>query len=259
MFFGENLASRAVFPPSYVPAEIAYARMLDSPRAAADSVESWEETQTLVESVLSNGKLQRSFWRGEAAGLPQYLDLLGMVMHLTQDATVPHHVEDTSDRCHPEYEKMVDLLACGSGKPLSYESYYDGSYARGAASCDHLYDADLVQGFLAEDGMLAPTSQISVSERMIQLAKRTSQWDWRAPGVGGGYATRLPDEQFFQASSCEEILSEPAVQAQAKIQFNLAVAETVALFEVAAHEYETQNAGSAVALSVVLKWFEAPK
>lgn len=241
MFEGNtHFASEAVFPPSYIPARTAFQKMLWSPRVRASSVDSWTEDQRLVTTWIHNTRWERSFWRGEVAGMPRYMDALGIAMHLIQDATVPHHVEDTSDRCHPEYERMVDQLTCGASGNLDYTTYYNGSFANDhGPHCNVLYDPEIVTKILFEEKLLEP---ISIEQRIMQAATLSSRWDWRVKSKLK-YATTLPDGTFFEGKTCQALLAFPTIQEQAKYQFNLAIAETVAIFELSAHLYETRHFG----------------
>lgn len=229
----------AVFPPSTVPAQIAYAVMLGSERSSSDSSDTWTEDLPLVTGLFSTTHFLRKYWRGEVAELPREWLLLGMVMHLTQDATVPQHAQGTSDNCHPEYEDWIDRANCGSTTSMDRSAYFDGSYQGPQGSCGQLYDADLVTLILSENPDLAATSELPLPERMIKTAQISAQWKWHsAPGYR---STHLPGGQEFQARECEELLSIQAVKDRARFQYNLAVAETVALFEKAAHDYEPMH------------------
>jgi hypothetical protein len=253
LYFGDNLASHAVMPPSYVPAEIAYQKMLGSSRSPADTRESWTEASPLVKTIFGNAHLTRQYWRGEVATLPEYVDLLALVMHLNQDATVPHHVEDTSDRCHVEYEKAVDQLACGTTGKLDYTNYYNGTFGSGGAYCGELYDPSLVTQIISELSLMDASDLLSVKDRMIRIALQTARWDWRVSSKKA-YATLLPNGDLFTSKTCQAILSQQEVQEQAKYQFNLAIAATVALFETAAHEYETLHAEDAAPINLTPPW-----
>jgi hypothetical protein len=238
MFDGAS-ASDAVFPPSTVPAEIAYQLMLKSDRTQTNMTDSWAMDLPLVTGIFSTENLSRSYWRGQVEGLPEAWDLLGMTMHLTQDATVPQHTEGTSDNCHPEYESMIDDIVCGAKSPLDRNRYYDGSYGGPRPGCGLLYDADLVAEIIGEFPGLAPGTSITIEQRIVEVAERSAAWRWETSN--GNRFTHLPDGHDYTAKECTGILNEKLVRDQANYQYNFAIAQTVSLFEQAAHDYELSH------------------
>ncbi len=254
LFFYNNDASDAVFPPSNVPGQLAFNKMLVSARSTSNMTDSWNEDLPLISGVFSTDHVNRHYWRGEIEGMPKDLDLLGMTMHLTQDATVPHHVEGTSDNCHPEYEAMVDRMACNTAGALNYGQYYDGSYDGAVeARCNFLYDAALVDQVFTDHRSIDALLNTSVHDRMQQVAFITSRWDWKQHG-----STELPDGRIYVQKDCGKMLSIQAVRQQAKYQYNMAIAATVVLFEVAAHQYETRHAPRAPIITRIFELLSAP-
>lgn len=253
--FDGGPASRVVFPPSTVPAQIAYGLMLQSDRAGRDKTDVWTVDLPVITGLVATRDLKRSYWRGEIAGLPRAWDQLGIALHLTQDATVPHHVEGTSDNCHREYEAWLDQLTCGSRTAMDHGGYYDGTYSGYREGCGQLYDGALVARILNERPDLAADSDLSVAERMVQVAEISAQWKWRT--AHGHRYTQFPGSPRYKAKTCSGLLSIQAVRDQAKYQYNLAIAETAALFEKAAHEYESAHRLDPPAqLADIAHWFE---
>ena len=254
MFFYDNDASKAVFPPSNVPAQMAFNKMLTTPRATSNMTDSWNEDLPLISGLFSTNHTNRHYWRGEIEGMPKGLDLLGMTMHLTQDATVPHHVEGTSDNCHPEYESMVDQLACGTSGALNYAQYYDGSYDGAVqARCDALYDPALVAQVFNDHRSIDALLDTSVHDRMQQIAFITSRWNWKNHG-----STELPDGRIYVQKDCGRMLSIQAVRQQAKYQYNMAIAATIVLFEIAAHQYEALHEPAAPIITRLFEILSTP-
>jgi hypothetical protein len=235
MFFEGNSAGDAIFPPSSVPANLAFKAMLSSSRATSDQVESWTEKLPIIKSLFSTENINRTYWRGQVMGLPSGWDLLGMVVHLSQDTTVPHHVEGTSDNCHPEYEAMLDELTCNSHAMMDYSEYYNGKYAGPRPGCGLLYDPALVEVILGENPWLYNDGG-DVEARMVSLAEISAEWKW-ATGKNSR-STVLPSRESFEGASCAALFAIPTVMDQGTFQYNLAIAATVSIIESAAHVYE---------------------
>jgi hypothetical protein len=255
--FMDSFGGDAVFPPSTVPAQIAYNTMLRSNRATNDSTDAWSQNLPLVTGLFSTEYFQRNYWRGEISGLPQDWDLLGMVMHLTQDATVPFHVEGTSDNCHPEYESMLDQVTCASTESMDRSAYYNGTYSGARAGCGALYDPELVGEILSQYPAMSARSGDPIAARMVEVAMVSSQWKWRTHH--NHRYTTLPDGATYKGKQCSDLFSIQAVMDQAKFHYNLAIAETVAIFESAAHDYEPAHAYDPPSqLAQIANWFTTP-
>jgi hypothetical protein len=237
MFGVGNRASKAVFPPSNVPSELAFQNLLVSPRAAQDRVDSWEETFPVVRSVITHGKVHRKHWRGEVQGLPVALDQLGLILHMVQDLGIPQHAQGTSDLCHGELEDFASKTG-GDYNNDTLKRYWDGTY-EGEVSPqeDSLYDADLTETFRTELPFLNPTSDLTIKERMIALGKLTSQWRFKRV-ARKLWTTTLPDRTVVSARTCAALVQLPRVREQLRANYNLSVAASAAFFELAVHHYE---------------------
>lgn len=243
MYYGENSASDAVFPPAYVPAEVAFAELQTQPRAEKDMTESWNENLPLVTGAFSSTRLNRHYWRGEVQGLPKNLDLLGITLHMAQDVTIPQHAEGTVDLCHQELEDLSDRLNCGSNTTPSNKAYDDGSYGADAfLGCRRLYDAMLVRALRSSHAFLDPRNSMSITDRIVAMATESARWQWGDPRKSADFmGTILPDGYEITGESCNDILRYAAVKRQMKIQFNMAVALSATLIELAAHQYEPRH------------------
>ncbi|MGZ3687499.1 MAG: hypothetical protein ACXVBW_04325, partial [Bdellovibrionota bacterium] len=237
LFYGKNSAADAVFPPANVPAQIAFDALVSSPRSASDLSDSWDERLPLVTGLFSTGYLERQYWRGEVATLPSAFDLLGLILHLTQDLTVPQHAEGTADYCHQEYENLVDRLACNTNYDVDQTPYQLGTY--GSRVCQNLYDPGLVEKILGEMQFLDPRTDESVYTRLRALALLSARWQWGYPEDSvDPIETILPDNEEFTGTQCATILDEASVHRQLRYQYNLGVAASAAIFEFTAHSFE---------------------
>jgi hypothetical protein len=69
--------------------------------------------------------------------------------------------------------------------------------------------------------------------------------------------TVLPNGQRFSADHCTDFMTEPAVREQLKWQYNLAVAASAAMIEVAAQAYEQRHPDEISApLALAPKFFD---
>ncbi len=246
LFFGDNEATDAVFPPAHVPADIAFQKMLFSPRAKEDRSESWNARIPLVTGFFSDTTLTRHYWRGEVEQLPVGFDLLGLTMHMMQDVTMPHHTFGVADYCHVELENLTDKLSCNN-QNLNMKSYSDGSFGSNVGSCQSLYDPQMVKELVYQWEALNPGKQYSISQRILSIAHISSRWKWGEPNNAMWFlGTELPDGRVLMADRCKDLMKKKPVHEQLKYQYNLAVAATVVLFELAAHEYETLHSARSI-------------
>ncbi|MGZ3699892.1 MAG: hypothetical protein ACXVCH_17500, partial [Bdellovibrionota bacterium] len=234
-------ATRAVFPPANVPAQLAFDAVMRSPRAAVNRAESWSARVPLVTGLFSSELWDRQYSRAEIAGLPKDFDRLGLVLHLAQDLAVPQHAEGTADYCHHELEQLIDRLACKSGANIDPLPYNRGTYsANEYPDCQNLYDEKLVAKILSEQPFLNPLSDLKVSGRLTELAKVSARWQWGDPSDSVDMlGTMLPDGMEITGDTCEQILRDPAIEPQIRFQYNLGVAVSASIFELAAHRYKS--------------------
>ncbi|MBI3542129.1 MAG: hypothetical protein HY075_02480 [Deltaproteobacteria bacterium] len=240
LFFYDNDANDAYFPPASTPAQMAFNALVKSDRAAGDFVDSWNDNIPVVTGLFSNGSYNHHYWRGEIKGLPKGFDLLGIVLHLTQDLTVPQHAEGTCDWCHQELEDLSDSLDCGTENKISIKAYDAGNFgAHITGQCGRLYDERIIADILASRPALNPSSNLSVGDRLKAIAFDSARWQWGAPeNSWDDFATVLPNGTYFSGESCKELLREYWVRDQLKYQYNYAVAASAVMFELAAHAYE---------------------
>ncbi len=242
MFLEKKKATKTVFPPADVPAQMAYDAMLRSPRAQVTGVESWQEVTTVADGIFSNKKISRHHWRGEIKGLPQGFDLLGMSLHMAQDLAVPQHAQSTADNCHQEIEALTDRLACNTARDIDSRPYDDGSYSGDDHHCQTLYDPTLVTAIIAANPELDVEKKFSIRDRITATAVLSARWQWGEPDDSIDFmGTVLPDGQRFTADHCGELMTIEAVKKQVKYQYNLAVAASAAVFARAAYEYEVAH------------------
>jgi hypothetical protein len=230
-------AGAAFFPPATLPAEHALRTMLGGEPAAASSRDCWVENFSLISGITSTTRYARKYCRETVRSLPRQFDLLGITLHMGQDMVVPQHTQSTVDLCHAELEDLSDTLDCGAPVPKSvHAKYADGSFQdTGPLRCRKLYDPALVRQLRAQYPFLDPRAPMTVSDRMMATARETARWHF-ANG-GKGMTTTLPGGASFSAKTCSQLLDHPEIRAQLKIQYNLGVALSVALFEQAAHAY----------------------
>lgn len=234
---------QVVFPPADVVAQTNFEAMLRSERSASSFTESWEETNPLVSGVFSTLHRRRHYWRGQIAGLPEGLDLLGTAFHMAQDISVPQHAQGTADNCHQELESLADRLTCGTSTDPDMSAYFDGSFGSEPPDCQHLYDPELVERIRAEVHELDPGTPLSVRERIQAVARQSARWTWGTLHDGSStMATRLPDGKVLIGDSCGELMKNEAVHRQLSYHYNLAVAITLTLFEDAALRFEDMHA-----------------
>jgi hypothetical protein len=256
LFFGGASMKNAILPPANVPAQLAYNAMLVSPRASVDRTESWNETVPLITGLTSTGYLQRHYWRGEAAGYPKNLDMLGMTLHMAQDMTVPQHAEGTTDWCHQDLEDLADRLACNTNSQPGTGIYDDGTFtSENYSGCTSLYDERLVKSMLESLSEVRPAeigSGSTIFDKLREIALLSARWQWGEPNNATDFLeTRLPDGSEFFGDTCNDLIKEKAVQNQLRYQYNLAVAATVSLFEMAAHDYERAQTPTTAEFSVL--------
>ena len=242
MFLSHQSVTATIFPPADVPAALAFDAMLRSERAVATETESWTDRLPVANTIFGNEMLSRHYWRGEIAGLPRGLDLLGLTFHMVQDVSVPQHSSGTADNCHQEIENLADQLACDTAHDLPESTYDDGSFTGDAAGCQHLYDAQLVNQILKTVPELDASREFTVRQRIQAVAIVSAAWRWGDPDDSVDFmGTRLPDGREFSADRCSDLMKIEAVRAQLKYQYNLAVAGTVTLFQSAATQYEARH------------------
>ncbi|MBI3554933.1 MAG: hypothetical protein HY074_01560 [Deltaproteobacteria bacterium] len=246
MFYGNNDADDAVFPPANVPAQAAFDAMLRSQRNTADITNSWTENLPLVTGIFSTGHLSRHYWRGEVTGLPNGLDLLGVTLHMAQDVTVPQHALGTSDWCHQELEDLADSLDCNTTKHIDITPYNQGNFGGSVYSqCHALYDDKLIAHAMATIPALNPAANIAMGERLREIAFHSSRWAWGDPrdfNSDDDMGTVLPNGREFTADHCSGLLKHREVRNQLRYQYNVAIAASVMIFELAAHDYEAPRA-----------------
>lgn len=240
MFFGMNMASKAVFPPANVPAQLAYNALMASGRATEDRAESWTQRLPLVSGVFTTKYLDRHFWRGEIKSLPKAFDLLGLTLHMTQDLAIPQHTQGTADWCHTDLEKLFDKLICKTDVDTNETTYQNGSFGGEHLECNHLYDERDVGDILMELPALNPNLNISIGDRLKAIAKHSSRWHWGEPADSIDFVgTRFPNGIEATGNTCKDVLGDPEIYHWAKYQYNLAIASSVVMFELAAHNYES--------------------
>lgn len=239
LFFDHNGATESVFPPADVAAELAYEAVMKSPLANHSQVEFWALEIPLASGLASTKYLKRNYWRGEIDGFPKAFDRVGWMLHLAQDLSVPHHTLGTADYCHAELEQWIDQLTCGETAIIPAHRFDDGSFDSGeSVSCQNLYDAKLIETLLRDTLALSPDVRMGVPERLHQLAHLTSRWKWENPDQSVEFlSTRLPSGERYVGDQCDEFWTIPAVRDQAKFQYNLAAATTIAFFEMMARDF----------------------
>ena len=238
MFFGNNRASDAVFPPANVPAQLAKDRLMSSPIAKKGRKKVWAETINLASGVFSSQELSRRFWRAEIEGLPQAFDLLGTIFHMTQDLSVPHHTHGIGSYCHEELETLGDTLACG--KRVDTSLFDLGIYDENPNyyKCQRLYDPALVETLRTHLPVFSTRPDLSLSNRLKEIAKLTSQWRFgKDPRDEDLVRSVLPNGLVFFEKSCNELLKHKELRSALKVQYNFAVAATVVVFDQIAKEY----------------------
>ncbi len=230
--------SKVVFPPANVPAELAMNSLLGSPRAHETKMAEWVETLPLVSGLLSTKNFKRRYWRAEVAGLPKNFDQLGIAMHMLQDMTVPHHALGTTHLCHDEFEIIVAEHTCPGANP-DYGRFHSGNYQRDLdPGCRGLYDPAMVSAFLKGMAALDPSVSMALPERMRSLAKQSARWQWRLLKGDREVSLRFPDGRVAGARTCMEVGKVAGFHHQAKVHYNMAVAASVMVYELAAHAYE---------------------
>ena len=241
LYFEDTYLSHVVFPPANVPAELAFQDMLSSPRADETFIDHWDESLTLASGLMSTKIVSRHYMRGEIQGLPSRLDSLGLTIHLAQDMTVSHHTLVSTDLCHSEYESFVDQLdALQEASEIDSSGYQSGVFFGLQRSWkSFLYDEELVKKLLNEHPALKLSSEQSIKQRMYKVAEESNQWKWSKDGPH--YVLTLPSGETFSQKTCDLLINTIDVHQQIRIQYNLAVAFTVALLNLAAHDYETKK------------------
>ena len=240
LFWGRGNSKRAVFPPAYVPAEIALQRFLAAPIAEQDSQESQFIDFPVITGLFKGVKIHRQYLHDHLKGLPDAIGEFGTALHMAQDMCVPHHTLATLDFCHQEFEETNDVLNCRlEHKRLPYGRYEYGVFS-GALDCHELYDPVLVERLLREAPPFQLHNGMSLSERLQKLAIITAHWQWGDPSESvDPIGTVLPDGKVFTGDHCSDIFKEPAVREQVRLQYNLAVAASVAFAEIVVESYET--------------------
>jgi hypothetical protein len=237
-FGPKGRAAKAVLPPSYIPAQLAYQEMLDSPRAQKDHVETWQGLLPVADGYIFMQEFVHHYRRDELDGLPRALDKLGVTLHIDQDLGVPHHAQGLAGYCHPEFEEFVERLSCPSDQVFDFSGYETGNFEQPLThECQKLYDPGQVESMMANWAALNPNNNMSISERLIEVGKISARWRWGKMSQAT-LNTLLPNKTLVSAEECKDIFADPGVVEQAKFQYNLVVAATVVIFEVAARQYE---------------------
>lgn len=238
-------ASDVVFPPANIVAQRSYDQMLQSSPAQYTVQKSWDYNLTLIpNSILDlfkgeNKLFKRHYWSAEIAELPTKLEFLGTTLHMAQDMGVPHHAEATMNFCHAEFESAVDLLAC-AGTPPNASAYDNGLYDFGMAnrmqSCQGLYDKNMVTKIRAMIPAFQLNTPISIANRIKEIAAISSQWAWGQQG--SKITTQLRDGTVYKSSKCADFFKLEKIKNDIRFQYNLAVAASSVIMEVAARDYE---------------------
>jgi hypothetical protein len=242
--YGEGPSLRAtVFPPAYVPAGLAWEKLLASPRAETAK---FEISEAAIPAIGLDGTSEpaRKYWRREIPGLPRDIELLGFAIHLAEDMAVPQHARATADLCHVEFEALVDRLAC-TGSDVSTEEleaqkeFVDGTYdwEKPLPECQALADPNRIRTHLETLPFLAAQPGLDAATATLAMAKESVKWRFGKRWLGLFY-TRLPSGKVVEGKSCEAILAHAEVAAELKSRYTLGVAVTVRLLETAAREYE---------------------
>lgn len=233
MFLRKGSARKAVFPPANVIAQLAYDAAIASPTAAVTTVEGWDESLSLATGWASGRHVTRHYERVEVKSLPRRFDLLGLTLHLAQDLGVPQHTAGTADYCHQELERLADRLGCGTARDPDMTPYREGRYDELRPDCQRLYDPALVSRFLELLSALS-APDLSVSERMVRIALLSNRWKWGEPDDSLDFlVTVLPSGRVFTADRCTDLMRISTVQSELKAQYNLAVAASVRLIDLA--------------------------
>jgi len=242
LYYSPGSAKLAVFPPAYVPATLAWHQYLMSKRAADSTVNHWIRKFQVVEAFLKGSEITRMYARYQIRSLPEKIDHLGIVLHMVQDMGVPQHTQGTIDFCHRELEEMVDHLLCKQNpKHHEYRTFLYGTYSE-PLPCLSLYDPKFVDKMLNTAPPLNLNVKQRIGERLRGIAKITNHWRWGDPiNSLDSIGTQLPDGKVFTGNSCAEVLAHPIVREQIRLQFNFAVASTIAILQHAINEYEAQH------------------
>lgn len=238
MFGPSSRAADAVLPPSYVPAQLGYNEMMASARAQLDHVERWQGLLPVADGYIFMLEFNHSYWREELDGLPKALDKLGITMHMAQDLAVPHHAQGIAGYCHPEFESMVERHACSGDKNFDFLGFETGDFDQPLGNeCQRLYNASQVEAQLAEWPALSMNKSMTIAERLIETGKISARTRWGKMS-DQPLGVLLPNKHTVVAQDCKGILNDPEVVQLAQFQYNLGVAVTVVLFELAAQQYE---------------------
>ncbi len=242
-----NRAIDAVFPPADVPAELAFNHVMRSPRATRTTYEQWW-SPIAVMSYGGKKTTPRRFTEMEVEGYPSKLGALGLTLHLAQDLAMPHHTIGTLDFCHHELEEEMEKRVCGSQKTPDQSPFFKGTYEVPTKNCQHLYDPDLVARMLKTYDFFRLDQPYGLSARLRALARTTHQWRFGtvnpdAPNASidqalDFVATQLPNGQVYSGNRCRDLFKHRAVQEQIRTQFNLGVAASIMVIELAARNYE---------------------
>ncbi len=243
LYGGRRSLSEVTFPPAYVPAQLAWNRLLTSPRSEIPLFAVWHDS---IPSIGLNGVsvLERRYWRSEIPGFPRDLELLGLALHLAQDMAVPQHARATADYCHVEFEELIDSLACeGTGFPntdlKAQKEFVDGTYdlERKLPNCQSLVDRTQIREKYDQLPYLKTGHRLTAGELTLQAALDSSRWKFGKRWLGP-YWSRLPSGALFEAKSCKELFERHEIRLAAKERYSLAVAISARLLENAAREYE---------------------
>lgn len=237
------------FPPATTVAGTVMRALHASERAPKDHIESWIDTLPLLKADLTQDLYRRQAWRGEVTGLPRGFDHLGLAIHLAQDMAMPHHTQSTVDLCHSELEDYTDALTCGYAvNQRDYQPYDKGTvYGDMRPNCQKLYRPELVATLLEGTGPQAthldPRQTLQIVDRMRAEASYAAQWSW-SQDASGRITTVLPNGTRLSGTHCKDVLALPEVRGQITVQYNRAVALSIALFESTARAYEQAHAPS---------------
>lgn len=240
LYFNNADMSKAVLPPSYVPAEKAYKLFINSRLADEDKIREWKAKLTVIENYVFKRKINHHFRSEEIKDYPVDLEKLGIALHMMQDLAMPHHAQGYTGYCHTELEEMVDVLACRTKYISGLQAYKSGSFDHSSIrQCQKLYDASMVTRFLNSANAFANNDQIVISDLLINFALESAKWRFGKLDQND-IGTQLPDGKILSGKNCK-LLENEVIYRRIEYQYNYAVAGTIFILENAFINWEKNH------------------
>ena len=240
LYFNNADMSKAVLPPSYVPAEKSYKLFINSRLAGENKKKEWDAKLTVIENYVFKRKINHHFKSEELKDYPIELEKLGITLHMLQDLAMPHHAEGYTGYCHTELEEMVDILACRTKYISGLQTYKSGSFGASLnRQCQKLYDATSVTRFLKSDNAFKVKSQFSIPDLLIAFALESAKWKFGKLDQND-IGTQLPGSKIISGNNCK-ILENELIYRRIEYQYNYAVAGTIFILENAFKNWEKHH------------------